>query len=629
MKNIYFKIFTVLLVITNIIASCQVVCAQELKSFILPSPLSKRNLQGEQKIRFNKLESKGQFSLFEFVNIGKLADYQQNSKLKLVLSLSNCPNLIFKAKRVEYQSDSNYSWCGELIDDTINSNCVLGEIQLVKTNGDLIGHFNIDEQIFELYDLTGGLFVIAKVNKIIAAEKGCSMNNLTVQTNTAKTTGWNCKVRLLVLYTPAAFAAEPNMASRINLAYQQVKSGLYNSKIFTTDFDLVLAGSQQLNFVETNPTLVASNPIASDLTSVENNTTAQALRSQYAADIVILLTKGNYGSITGIATDATNLILDAAHAYAIVQTDWATTDGYTFAHEFGHICGGRHQNDPTPGTAHAKIFQINQFLWKKERRTIISASSAGLPSVILYYSNPNINYKGTATGDINNSNNANQLRTMGCTLASYQGGNEPFSVSIAGNGSVCPCNMAYYSAIISGPPTPYYNFEWAISNDGISYSIVGTSVGYYFKQSCSFQNSPTHLRLKVTDPIGQVRYDFLPILNDTCSISYGYPCNTHGVYFGPLFRKNNENTEDLIPSIIYPNPANDELSIHFYAESNNQVKFTFINTLGEECKTFIPNNIIEGINTEKISTINLPQGVYTIQIAIGKRVENRKLVLLK
>mgnify|MGYP000727971190 CR=1 FL=1 len=121
-------------------------------------------------------------------------------------------------------------------------------------------------------------------------------------------------------------------------------------------------------------------------------------------------------------------------------------------------------------------------------------------------------------------------------------------------------------------------------------------------ESCSFQNSPTHLRLKVTDPIGQVRYDFLPILNDTCSISYGYPCNTHGVYFGPLFRKNNESTEDLIPSIIYPNPANDELSIHFYAESNNQVKFTFINTLGEECKTFIPNNIIEGINTEKIST---------------------------
>jgi hypothetical protein len=96
MKNIYFKIFTILLVITNIIASCQVVCAQELKSFILPSALSKRNLQGEQKIRFNKLESKGQFSLFEFVNIGKLADYQQNSKLKLVLSLSNCPNLILK-----------------------------------------------------------------------------------------------------------------------------------------------------------------------------------------------------------------------------------------------------------------------------------------------------------------------------------------------------------------------------------------------------------------------------------------------------------------------------------------------------------------------------------------------------
>jgi hypothetical protein len=84
MRKISIQLYAILIFISSSLATNQVAYAQELNSFIKPTALSKRNLQGEQKIRFNKLESKGQFSLFEFVNVGKLAEYQQNSRLKLV-----------------------------------------------------------------------------------------------------------------------------------------------------------------------------------------------------------------------------------------------------------------------------------------------------------------------------------------------------------------------------------------------------------------------------------------------------------------------------------------------------------------------------------------------------------------
>jgi len=84
MRKISIQLYAILIFISSSLAANQVAYAQELNSFIKPTALSKTNLQGEQKIRFNKLESKGQFSLFEFVNVGKLAEYQQNSRLKLV-----------------------------------------------------------------------------------------------------------------------------------------------------------------------------------------------------------------------------------------------------------------------------------------------------------------------------------------------------------------------------------------------------------------------------------------------------------------------------------------------------------------------------------------------------------------
>ena len=73
-----------------------------------------------------------------------------------------------------------------------------------------------------------------------------------------------------------------------------------------------------------------------DVASLAANTNAQTLRDNFEADIVILFTSGNYGSLFGVV----NAIgPNDDNAYAIVQTGAATTGRFTFAHEVAHLCG--------------------------------------------------------------------------------------------------------------------------------------------------------------------------------------------------------------------------------------------------------------------------------------------------
>src|SRR5690606_17234090 len=99
-----------------------------------------------------------------------------------------------------------------------------------------------------------------------------------------------------------------------------------------------------------------------DVENLHNNATAQNLRNQFEADLVVLLTNGAwYGGFVGLA-EAFGPAED--DAYAIVQVLHATSS-LTFAHEVGHLMGGKHQQcsiflnggcDDTLGDAHGYGF---------------------------------------------------------------------------------------------------------------------------------------------------------------------------------------------------------------------------------------------------------------------------------
>jgi len=615
-------LFVTLLLVTCSLFVNSRVYGQDLQSLIVPSEFTREQLNDEQLNRLVKLENKGQFSEFYYVAVQNLEETQWNGLLKLTIPGNDCSNLVFKAKSVEYDSETDYAWHGSLIDDKDDgTGCVMGELFLVNKEDDLIGHIVIDETVYELYDLTGGISVIALLDNEKTISIGCMMDDAPlIDNNTEKISGFNCKVRVLVLYTPAANAVEPSINSRINLALQQVRSGLTHSALYTWDFEVVEAGRQEINFTEST--------IENDIDVLEADPTAQALRSQFAADLVILLTDGNYGGVTGIATNGQNLIFDAAHAFAIVQTDWATTAGYTFAHEFGHLCGGRHDNDPDAGYAHAKIFHTGFWPFRTERRTIVTGASAGSAAVILNYSNPNVDYAGTSTGDAGYRDNARMMKDMACTIAGYDQ-NENYYVSIQGPGAVCPCKMAYYTAYVNAVPDPGYTFEWSRSWDGIHYSFVSNGIGYYFTQSCSYQQSPVYLKLKVTSPTGVIRTDVLAVVNSIATYSYIYPCNPHGVYWGPLYRQAGNHEEIYPATVIFPNPSPGEFTVNFYAEPDERISADIMDMQGRIVGTFALRNSGEGLNNESINVSSLINGIYQLKLHIGGATEMHQINLIK
>lgn len=68
----------------------------------------------------------------------------------------------------------------------------------------------------------------------------------------------------------------------------------------------------------------------------------ESLRDNTDADLIVLLTNGNYGGVRGIIRD---FILDRAFGHAIVQVGAAASNAKTFSHELGHLFDARHNYD--------------------------------------------------------------------------------------------------------------------------------------------------------------------------------------------------------------------------------------------------------------------------------------------
>lgn len=97
---------------------------------------------------------------------------------------------------------------------------------------------------------------------------------------------------------------------------------------------------------------VETDDIFFDVDVLANSSIAHSLRDQYQADLVVLLTDGNYGYAAGVVTE---IGPNESTAFAIVEVDCATAN-LTFAHETAHLFGGLHQNDPDGIYEHGYYF---------------------------------------------------------------------------------------------------------------------------------------------------------------------------------------------------------------------------------------------------------------------------------
>ncbi len=79
----------------------------------------------------------------------------------------------------------------------------------------------------------------------------------------------------------------------------------------------------------------------------------------------------------------------------------------------------------------------------------------------------------------------------------------------------------------------------------------------------------------------------------------------------------------------YPNPANNEVSLHFVLAQPESYSVEVYNNLGQIVKTVALSNLQPGMYNETINTTDLSAGIYTIKVSGKKSVGTEKLIIQK
>lgn len=589
--------------------------SQELKTdFFIPSNREKGTLQGGQRTKLEILERNRQTKAVHLVTIKNLIDHQKEGYFGFSLPGFSDP-IISKANHIETKSAENYSWSGILQER-------LGTITLVSQSGELFGHISVDDKKFELWPLGDDLYALTELDASAFTSEECATIESTDDKEYESKSGYenarfvDCSkhARVLVLFTANAQASVTNINQTAFLAVHQTNDALRNSGILGDAYVQVgMAGPLLLNFNETGV-------IQTDVQTLSNRSDVQALRNANGADLVILLTGSNYGSVLGIVRD---IGPNDPTSYAIV-TAGAATGNYSFAHELGHLFGGRHQRcsvwnnggcDDTAGFAHGYGYSYG-FLNLNKCSTIMHQLRPNYAR-ILYYANPNISHDGQLTGT-SNSNNARQLWEQSPTIATFR----PFIGQLSASVDVkvhYPAFRQYSCEAVSICGVEPHSFEWRVSYDGFNYGSVASTDGGLTISPPTCTNLFIWLRVFSSDS-QQVDYFFtLSHFDEGCEESR----------IRVVTSTQEEEIEVDRGFSVFPNPAKELINMKYYLPESGRTSIVLSNFQGQTLIAQENNLQKYGWHDLTLGTTGLSNGIYFLKMKKGDRVTIRKIVINK
>lgn len=252
----------------------------------------------------------------KFQSMNQIANYSKNSNKNLGYFKIKIPKRRKKKgyttvtaipKLIEAEENGNYKYVAELV----RGKNTKGSLILTYENGKHYGSMTIGKRSFTIEaDKKEGELLLELDDRIINNNNACatdfikpkgrktSQNKISLIEKKSATTNSSRQVRVLVCYTDNANNVS-NPAQLSSTLMLELNNSLRNSNINYSQLNFKLIGTRRINFNDRgNPLVILEN-------AVQNNQINQ-LRNSLGADLVVVLTDGNYaignGTVLGIAT---------------------------------------------------------------------------------------------------------------------------------------------------------------------------------------------------------------------------------------------------------------------------------------------------------------------------------------
>jgi len=616
--RVFCLMFTILFVSANVWAQTDELITPVLKG---KERKNTRIMEKVEKLRKNPLKKS-----VDFVKFGNLKQILEKNKGYLPFKVPGI-NKKFMAYpwEVEFESERNYKWIGKIGDEE-------GSVQLVCVDGNVFAHIEVENRIFEIQTYDDGSQILTEFDKTELAKGKTVTAEVPLKgfDNDSKETvvkGLHpgglvpvlSKINVLVFYTDKARLQMGNITTFGTACINQMNEILKNS-LLDGHIKMTLATTPiNLSFNE------KANDIKGDLDNFAENSFVQQKRDQYNADLVVLLTDGNYeyGETRGIAYKGP---IDHL-SYSIVEAD-AAMSVYTFSHELGHLLGGRHENEPLT-SARGYDFLYGFLVFQYRAQTLMYQGSKDR---IKYYSNPNQEYKGSATGDFRSNDVAAKMRSASPIVSKYRNNDVPsMSVNITGPTSGENGGTFTWIANVSGGLAPYY-YNWSYSTDGVNYT-ASSNGGKSFTYTLA-NNANLILKINMVSQDGQSKTDYHTVTNTNATGPVIIP-NKAAPVCQPDEDPNQISEKSQLKSEIveftefklYPNPTDGNFSIAYSLDKQSQVCVKLFDTSGKLIQQLLNQELSAGFYTDNYNLFELKKGVYFVQITAGDIKVTKQIII--
>jgi hypothetical protein len=232
--------------------------------------------------------------------------------------------------------------------------------------------------------------------------------------------GATTTIDVLVVYTAEARGAAggtDGILSKIDAAIAQGNTSFDNSMAgMAAEAGLRLVHTEEITYTETGNLETEVERLQS--TSDGYMDSVHALRDQYGADLVILLTgrtdTENYAGMGYLMNNVSSGF--NAWAFSVTRQDYATR--HTFIHEIGHNLGCHHDPDNATGSGAYDYSYGHRFDANELRYRTVMAYDPG--TRISYFSSPDITVGGIATGIADERDNARTIFNTMETAAAFR-----------------------------------------------------------------------------------------------------------------------------------------------------------------------------------------------------------------